>query len=233
MLKTFYTLFRGSVHNAETAFKDQNAHLLLQQQLRDAGKEVAAARKAIAIAMAQNQQEQSQHKKLLERLKNLETRTVEALRQDKKNLAREGAEMIAFLETERDASEEAQAQFTNEIGRLQSNLQASESKLREIQRGQRLATATHKAQQLRSQSTSTGMSSLKEAEETLKRLQDRQTQIDLTDQALNEMDREKSPETVAKKLALAGCGKPQVPHADDVLARLSKGLKAKPANTKK
>ena len=122
MLKTFYTLFRGSVHNAETAFKDQNAHLLLQQQLRDAGKEVAAARKAIAIAMAQNQQEQSQHKKLLERLKNLETRTVEALRQDKKNLAREGAEMIAFLETERDASEEAQAQFTNEIVSPLSNI---------------------------------------------------------------------------------------------------------------
>lgn len=227
MLKTFYTLFRGSVYNAESEFKDRNAHLLLQQQLRDASHEVGAARKAVAVAIAQNKQEKSQHEKLLDRLKDLETRTVDALHQDKQELAREGAEMIALMETERDVSEQAQAQFSKEIGHLKSNVQTAESKLREIQRGQRLATATRKTQELRTQSASSGLSSLKEAEETLKRLRYRQTQIELTDQALAEMDSKENPQEVAKKLAAAGCGKPQITGADDVLARLSAAHKTK------
>lgn len=234
MFKTILTLCRGATHAAEQEFIDNNAHLLLQQQMRDAGKEVAAARQSVAVAIAQNRQEQVQHEKLLARLAELESRTLDAIAQDRQDLAREAAEMIALMEAERDASSEAQSQFADEIARLKANVQSAESKLRELQRGQRIADATSKTQKLRSRSPHTGMSSLSEAEATLNRLRTRQTRMDLTDQALTEMARTGDPQTTIRKLAEAGCGAPQKTSADEVLARLTRKTKnnkkpAKPA----
>jgi len=225
MFKTLLTLCRGATHAAEQEFIDNNAHLLLQQQMRDAGREVAAARQSVAVAIAQNRQEQVQHEKLLSRLAELESRTLEAIAQDRQDLAREAAEMIALMEAERDASQEAQSQFVSEITRLKANVRSAESKLRELQRGQRIAAATSNTQKLRSHSPDTGMSSLGEAEATLTRLRARQTRMDLTDQALTEMAQTGDPQTTIRKLAEAGCGAPQKTSADDVLARLTRKTK--------
>ena len=108
--------------------------------------------------------------------------------------------MIALMEAERDASQEAQSQFAGEITRLKANVQTAESKLRELQRGQRIAAATSKTQKLRAQSPDTGMSSLGEAEATLTRLRARQTGMDLTDQALTEMAQTGDPQTTSRSL---------------------------------
>ena len=221
MFKTILTLCRGATHAAEQEFIDNNAHLLLQQQMRDASREVAVARQSVAVAIAQNRQEQVQHEKLLSRLDDLETRTLAAIRQDKQDLAREAAEMIALMEAERGASEQAQATFADEISRLKANVQSAESKLRELQRGQRVAAATAKTQKLRAKSPDSGLSSLGEAEATLKRLRDRQTRMDFTEQALAEMSQTGNPQDTIQKLAEAGCGAPQKTSADEVLARLT------------
>jgi phage shock protein A len=63
-------------------------------------------------------------------------------------------------------------------------------------------------------------STLPEAEQTLKRLRDRQLEAQAADEALIELDAASGPIAVAEKLAEQGFGPRIKTTADDVLARL-------------
>jgi phage shock protein A len=220
MFRQVITLFRGAAHNAAEDFTDRHALLLLEQQLRDSAHAVAAARKAVALAIAQNAQEVEQHEALAARASDLEARAVAAIRQGKPALAREAAEAIAQLEAELEISRKAQAVFADEIARLRANVRAAETRLRDVERGRRLATATDAAHKIRASMPDDNLECLAEAEATLLRLRRRQKEFDLTEQALRDLDPAGNPARVSEKLAAAGCGEPLRPSADDVLARL-------------
>lgn len=221
MFKLISILLRGRAHDAEQAFADRNAVPLLAQQIRDAAQSIQSARRSVAVAIAQNEQEKVQHATIVTRIADLEVRASAALAKGNEGLAREAAEAIAYLEAERDASEKAQAQFTQAIDKLKGIVRASEARLQELQRGERLARATEQAQKLDvvvggSQSFAT----LDDAEETLARLRLRQSQNEMTAAALKEMESSTRPAGIIEKLANAGCGAPLRSSADDVLARL-------------
>ena len=229
MFKQIITLFRGAAVDASEEFTDRHAITLLRQQIRDCANAVAASRKAVAVAIAQNEREAVQHKKLEDKIADLEVRTVKAMEQGEEKLALEAAETIALLEAERDVSAQAQAQFNAEITRLKKTVHNAELKLKELQRGQRLAVATDKTQKMRQVHPSSGLSDLKEAEETLLRLRVRQQQIDTTANAMAEMEETGNPASITEKLAEAGCGDPLKSSAQDVLDRLKKKSKKKAA----
>jgi len=221
MFKLISILLRGRAHDAEQAFADRNAVPLLAQQIRDAAQSIQSARRSVAVAIAQNEQEKVQHGTIVARIADLEVRASAALAKGNEGLAREAAEAIAYLEAERDASERAQAQFTQAIDKLKGIVRASEARLQELQRGERLARATEQAQKLDvvvggSQSFAT----LDDAEETLARLRLRQSQNEMTAVALKDMEGAIRPAGIIEKLANAGCGAPLRSSADDVLARL-------------
>ncbi|ODN69837.1 hypothetical protein [Methylobrevis pamukkalensis] len=65
-----------------------------------------------------------------------------------------------------------------------------------------------------------GLSTLKDAEETLARLRARQGRMAAFDAALADLETSGDPEALRQRLADAGCGKPVRTTADDVLARL-------------
>ena len=220
MFKQIVTLFRGAAQDAGEEFTDRHAITLLRQQIRDCANAVAASRKAVAVAIAQNEREATQHKKLLNQIADLEARTVKAMEQGEEKLALEAAETISLLDAERDVSAQAQAQFEAEITRLKNSVRNAEMKLKELQRGQRLAVATDKTQKMRLVNPSSGLSDLKEAEETLLRLRVRQQQIDATSNAMAEMEETGNPVSITEKLAEAGCGEPLKSSAQDVLERL-------------
>ncbi|MBM7046852.1 MULTISPECIES: PspA/IM30 family protein [Rhizobium] len=225
MFNVILTLIRGRAYDAEQAFIDRNAVPLLAQQIRDAAGAIQSARRAVAIAVAQNEQEKSQHAAIAGRIADLETRAVAALQKGNDELARQAAEAIAELEAERDASEKAQAQFTQTIGRLKATVRASEARLQELQRGERLARATEQTQKLNAAcDDNSGLATLDEAEETLARLRAYQDRCEIAASALKEMDAANRPAIVIEKLANAGCGAPIGPSADDVLARLRERL---------
>ncbi len=229
MIKQLLTLMRGTINSAAEDFTGRHALTLLEQQMREATQGVTTARKAVAIAIAQTQQEKIQHDALVKRIADLEQRTIAAIKQDKQDLAKEAATCIALMESERATSEEAQKIYASELGRLKINVQAAEMKLRELRRGQRLATATDKVHKLREQPIQSGLNTLEDAETTLNKLRQRQTQHDLTSQAIDEMVQTGNPVNIAEKLAGAGCGSPLKSSADDVLARLTKKASKKSA----
>ena len=220
MFKLISILLRGRAHDAEQAFADRNAVPLLAQQIRDAAQSIQSARRSVAVAIAQNEQEKAQHQTILGRIADLEIRACAALDKGNEGLAREAAEAIAFLEAERDASEKAQAQFTQAIDKLKGIVRASEARLQELQRGERLARATEEAQKLDVAVAGPGFATLDDAEETLARLRLRQSQNELTAAALKDMEGAIRPAGIIEKLANAGFGAPLRSSADDVLARL-------------
>ncbi|MGO7418911.1 PspA/IM30 family protein [Rhizobium ruizarguesonis] len=220
MFKLISILLRGRAHDAEQAFADCHAVPLLSQQIRDAAQSIQSARRSVAVAIAQNEQEKGQHATIVARIADLEIRASAALAKGNEGMAREAAEAIAYLEAERDASEKAQAQFTGAIDKLKGIVRASEARLQELQRGERLARATQEAQKLDVAVAGPGFATLDDAEETLARLRLRQSQNELTAAALKDMEGAIRPAGIIEKLANAGFGAPQRSSADDVLARL-------------
>ncbi|MDR9777397.1 PspA/IM30 family protein [Rhizobium hidalgonense] len=220
MFKLISILLRGRAHDAEQAFADCHAVPLLAQQIRDAAQAIQQARRSVAVAIAQNEQEKGQHATIVARIADLEIRATSALAKGNEPLAREAAEAIAFLEAERDASEKAQSQFVGAIDKLKAIVRASEARLQELQRGERLARATQDAQKLNVVVSGPGFATLDDAEETLARLRLRQSQNELTSAALKEMEGVTRPAGIIEKLANAGFGPPLHTSADDVLACL-------------
>ena len=221
MFNVILTLIRGRAYDAEQAFIDRNAMPLLAQQIRDAAGAIQSARRAVAIAVAQNEQDKSQHAAIVGRIADLETRAVAALQKGNDELARQAAEAIAELEAERDSSEKAQAQFATTIAKLKATVRSSEARLQGLQRGERLARATEQTQKLDAVcNDGSGLANLDEAEETLARLRAYQDRCEIATSALKEMDAANRPAIIIEKLANAGFGAPLGPSADDVLARL-------------
>ncbi|QND15223.1 PspA/IM30 family protein [Rhizobium leguminosarum bv. trifolii] len=220
MFKLISILLRGRAHDAEQAFADCHAVPLLAQQIRDAAQLIQSARRSVAVAIAQNEQEKGQHAAIVARIADLENRASAALAKGNEALAREAAEAIAYLEAERDASEKAQGQFTSSIDKLKAIVRASEARLQELQRGERLARATQEAQKLDVVVAGPGLATLDDAEETLARLRLRQSQNELTAAALKDMEGAIRPAGIIEKLANAGFGAPLRSSADDVLVRL-------------
>ncbi len=120
MLKTIVTLFRGAAFRAEEEFADRSALLILDQQIRDSAAGIERAKRALAVAIAQDEAEGKRLETTLARIADLEERAVAALGGGSEELATEAAEAIAVMEADRDAIREARATFAREIAGLKA-----------------------------------------------------------------------------------------------------------------
>jgi phage shock protein A len=223
MIKTVLTLFRGSVAAAGEELEDRTALLILDQQMRDAAAAVDRSKRTLALAIASDQQEGRRLETTNARIADLEARATAALEGGREDLAREAAHAIANLEAERDAAMTARTLFAAEITRLKRHVASAEARINELDRGRRIARASEAVRSLRRSGIEAARpyeSTLPEAEATLKRLRDRQTEAHAADEALIEIDAASGPLATAEKLAEQGFGPRMRSTADDVLTRL-------------
>ena len=233
MSKSFWTLLRGAVHAAEQDAIDRSALLILDQHIRDAAAGIERAKRALAVAIAQDEAEGKRLDSTLARIADLEERTTAALAAGREELATEAAEAIAMMEADRDAIREARSLFAREIARLRRDVAGASHRLNELERGRRIAHAAEAVRRLRSGGVlpDHGATGLAEAEATLRRLRERQAEEAAADAALDALDQEAGPMTVADKLETAGFGKRTKPTAAAVLDRLRRNAaSAAPAN---
>jgi phage shock protein A len=224
MFKTVLTLFRGSVAAAEEGLEDRSALLILDQQMRDTAAAIERFKRMLALAIAQDQQEGRRLDATNARIADLEIRATAALDGGREDLAREAAQSIANLETDRDAAITARTLFAAEIARLKRHLANTEARIGELDRGRRIARASEAVRVLHRGGVEAARpyeSTLPEAENTLKRLRERQMEAQAADQALIELDAASAPLATAEKLAEQGFGPRLKSTADDVLARLN------------
>jgi len=223
MFKTVLTLFRGTVAVAEEELQDRTALVILDQQMRDAAAAVDRSKRALALAIAQDQQEGKRLEATCARITDLEVRAGAALDAAREDLAREAAQAIANLEAERDAARTARTLFASEIARLKRHVVNAEARIGELDRGRRIARAAEAVRNLRRGGIEAARPyecTLPEAEATLKRLRERQIEAQAADEALMELDAATGPLSVAERLAEQGFGPRIKTTADDVLARL-------------
>ncbi len=222
MFKTLVTLFRARTFIAEETFSDAHALTLLDQQIRDCVAALAQAKKAMALASAQHQAERRRLQMLETQIADLESRACAALNQGRDDLALETAGLIADLEADREVSRRACDLCERECEKMRARLRKSEARLAELNRGRNLARAKDSLGQLRrdAQADNFYRAGFEEAEATLARLNQRNQLADDAEEALAGFENERCPETMAEKLAQAGCGPRLRPAAEDVFARL-------------
>ncbi|PTV97510.1 phage shock protein A (PspA) family protein [Rhodobacter aestuarii] len=220
MFKMMTTLIRARSHDAVDAFTDANALTILRQQLRDAAEALEGAKRAVAVVMAYAAREEKAAARIADQLADLEARALDALAKGRDDLATEAAAAIAELEAEADATARAITHYKAEIHRLRDTVSLAEQRLRTLQRGKQIADAAQRTQKLRGTLPDGVMASLREAEATLERLQDRQSHSEEVEIALTELSISSSAESTSARLAAAGCGAPLRSGAADVLARL-------------
>jgi len=223
LLKTLITLVRGRTSQIAEEVADQNALLILDQQMRDATGALDRAKKALAVAIAQENQEGQRLDATHSRISDLETRAVAAIDAGRDDLATEAAETIAALEAERDASLTARALFATEIAKLKGHVLQQQMRLSQLERGRRIARAAEAVRVTRRgriENASIFAGTLAEAESTLARLREHQVEADIAEAAFEALDAATSPIAVAEKLSAEGFGPRLRPSAADVLARL-------------
>src|SRR5947207_13924500 len=120
MFKTFVTLVRGAAFRAEEELADRGALLILDQQIRDSAAGIERAKRALAVAIAQDEAEGKRLETTLSRIADLEERALAALNGGSDELAADAAEAIAVMEADRDAIREARANFSHEIRSLKA-----------------------------------------------------------------------------------------------------------------
>jgi phage shock protein A len=229
MLKTIITLFRGAAFRAEEEFIDRSALLILDQQIRDAAAGIERAKRALAVAIAQDEAEGKRLDTTLARIADLEERAVAALGGGSEELAAEAAEAIAMMEADRDSIREARATFAREIGNLKSTVRKSSQRLAELQRGRRIASAAESVRRLKAGTglaNPSGATALADAEATLRRLREKQFEDAAAADAYEALDNEPNPTSVADKLEAAGFGKRTRSTAASVLERLKQKIAA-------
>ena len=223
MFKQIVTIFRGRAAEAGEAVIDANAMTILNQQIRDCVAAIESTKRTLALAIAQERQEQARLEKIAARIEGLEARAAQALDAGNEDLAMEAAEAIASMENEHTDASEALARHARETERLRGVVKQAQSRLTELERGRRTAKKNAAVLKLRDVQCGTDASfhsTLREAEATLSRLKERQGDLDAAAQALDELEAENSPDTVEDKLARAGFGPPTSTQANDVLERL-------------
>jgi phage shock protein A len=223
MLKTLVTLVRGRTFAIAEEVADQNALLILDQQMRDASGTLDKAKKALAIAVAQDGQEGQRLDTTRARIEDLETRAVAAIEAGRDDLATEAAEAIATLEAERDASLTARAFFAAEINKLKGHVLQQQMRFSQLERGRRIARAAEAvrvARRGRIEGAPIFAGTLAEAEATVDRLREHQVEADAAEAALDALDAANGPIAVAERLSAEGFGRRLRPNAAEILARL-------------
>lgn len=223
MFKTVITLLRGRAHEAEERLADHHALSLLDQQMRDAAGAVDRARKALAVAIAQDKQEERKLEAARAQIADLEQRAVAALQGGREDLAERAAQTIAELEADAGAAQKARGIFATEIARLEAHVRKQGARLAELERGRRIARAAQAvrvSRRGRIEEAPCHQSTLSEAEATLARLREKQTEAEIAEAALDGLEAEPKAETLAEAMSREGFGPAAQPRAADVLARL-------------
>jgi len=225
MFKTLTTLIRGAAAKAEEDFADRHALLILDQQIRDAASATEGAKRALSIAIAQDESEGKRLEATLKRIADLEERATAALADGREDLATEAAEAIALMETDRDAIKESRRAFAADVAQLKTAVANAGHRLAELERGRRIALATESVRRLKTRTGvggSAGSAALAEAERTLKRLRERQVEETAAAAAYDALAPGLNPDATASRLEAAGYGRRTRATAADVLDRLRK-----------
>ena len=172
------------------------------------------ARRALAIALAEEAREAERRTVLAAKVSDLERRALDVLRAGRDDLALQVADAIVALTNEISVSEQASGRFAAEVALARREVDAQRRRLSDLDRGRRLAKIGTALNGVAPDSDS-GLDSIAEAEEAL-------AQVVAENHNGRFVREEMAPpaERLIERLSEAGFGEPSQVRAVDVLARL-------------
>jgi hypothetical protein len=185
----------------------------LERAIAAAGRAHIVARRALAVAIAEESREAKRRAGLVVNVDDLERRAVAALRAGREDLAVEASEAIAAIATEISVSEHASQRFAAEVALARREVDAQRRRLADLDRGRRLARIGSALADTMHTSRS-GHDSFGEAEVALARL------VADNDDARAVRNEMAPAEHLIERMSDAGFGEASHIKACDVLARL-------------
>lgn len=188
----------------------------LNRSLAAAHQSHIAARRALAIAIAEEAREADRRRVLTIKTQDLEQRAIEALRAGRDDLATQAAEAIAAISSDIRATEQASKHFAAEVVLARREVDAQRRRLSDLDRGRRMARIDS-ALTGTIHGSETDLDSFSEAEIALEAVRANNQNA----RAIrHEMSR--PAEHLIERMSEAGFGRPTHIRASDVLARLRK-----------
>jgi phage shock protein A len=216
------TALRGGVNEAGEAIIDTQALRILDQELRDASEELRQSKDSLAAIIAREKLSAEKAERLATKIEEHEGYAMKALDKSDDTLAREIAEKIALLETQRATEEDAGAGFGSSANDLRSAIQAAERDIERMKQQIDTVKATdsvQRAQAAVSERHSGSNSKLRTAMDSLERIKERQDLRSAQMSAAREIAQDTGDQSLDNRMEEAGI-KTQTKSADEVLERL-------------
>lgn len=192
----------NSLHNAQVVISLP----FLREEIREASRTVRDVRQATAVVSAHCILEKKKLKNIKDQIIDLESRTLEALAAKRDDLARQAAGVLVKLHREVLSLSQSVTVYEVEEARLREQLIVIEERLRDLDRGERVA----KAKDIGNRVCGVNVlqtQGLENAENLLKKIQERQEIECMTRDAVMSLKFEEQTGSVCEKLADAGFGK--------------------------
>ena len=173
-----------------------------------------AARRALAVAVAEETREIARRDSLTLKVTDIERRAVQAIRAGRDDLALATAETIAAIRTEIEASERASSRFAAEVALARREVDSQRRRLADLDRGRRLARVGSALNGAAS-SSHPGQDRLAEAETALEKIN-----ADNADAKAIREEMAPKADRLIERLSDEGFGRPVTICPADVMARL-------------
>jgi phage shock protein A len=183
-----------------------------------------AARRALAVAVAEETREAARRTALAATAGDLEQRAVAALQAGREDLAAQAAEAIAAMATDINASERTATRFAAEVALARREVASQRRRLSELDRGRRLARIGQ-ALSATMQTSADGLDHFSAAEAALARVA-----ADNHDARAAREEMAQPAETLVERMSDAGFGESSHVRASDVLARLRATAAGRPVS---
>lgn len=222
ILAKMFTALKGGATEAGQAVVDHQALRILDQEMRDAEKELNAAKSQLTEVMAQRKSVEREAARLRSAVAEHEDYAAKALDKGDEALATEVAERIAQFEDELKLQEQAYAQYDSGVNQLKRSIKATERNIAAMKRQVSMVKATERVQKAsaaanaRFSGTATSMTSAAESLERIKkRQQERADRMEAAAQLANETEGGDLERRLKEAGIVSGGG-----GASDVLARI-------------
>ncbi len=222
ILAKLVTAMKGAASEAGEAVVDHQALRILDQEMRDAEKQLGEAKGHLTQVMAQRRGVQREIDRLTSAVSEHEGYAAAALEKGDEGLAGEVCEKIAGYEEELGVQQGAAEQLDKGLGQLKQNIKTTERNIAAMKRQVSMVKATEKVQKASaaaSQRFSGTSSSIGSATDSLERIKKRQQERSDRMDAAAQLHEESDGADLEKRLKEAGITKSGA-SGSDVLARL-------------
>lgn len=225
ILKDLFTGIRGKASEAGEAIVDANLATIIDQQIRDAKKEIDNATASLRNVMATASEETAKLNDLQAKVNEKNAMIQKCLDSNHEDLAREVATQLVTLKAELTAKQDLVNNLNTQVTSLKTNLHKAEENLAHIQSQAEVTKAQQSVNQARAATTASlggSNSALASAADSLKRMNERATHQAAEMDAADQLVSEKNGDDLDAKLKAAGIMPGNTESVDDILAGFKK-----------